>query len=434
MKVDNTHLITAREHSEKCTAAKEWNIHMVNHLWLEDTYAQWAVQAITDPRYSHFPRRTNLTEVVGKTPIDQETVRKFWDEDLNAPGDLPTGPGNMSTLGTVTNGVSKSNLTSTPAPSKRRRIEMDDSPAPPPSTGRRAKELATARLHDEIMPDIALYQKEMKRRGGVMGGRRRAGSADSVGEHSRASSKRSKSPSTEAGNEEEGKVLKKSKKRPPKPTIFLLITAWKGWLDHPQKEDSEKRILAELGIKCVQEPGQCNYLAAPHLVRTEKFCCALARAPVVVSTDWVEVCISQERLVKPDTYLLVDPNGEKRLNVNLEASLARAKVNRGRLLEGQAIYCTAGVHGGYDVCRRITVANGGVCIQFRTPKRPANAPDSEKMVLLSGDSSADRKLWFKFQNMAEGLHREWHIYRADWILDAAMHQLVDWNDKYKAEP
>jgi hypothetical protein len=212
---------------------------MVNHLWLEDTYTQWAVQAITDPRYSHFPRRTNLMEVVGKTPIDQETVRKFWDKDLNALDDLPTVPGNMSTLKTVKNGVSKSTLTGTPAPSKRRRIEMDDSPAPPPSTGRRAKELATARLHDEIMPDIALYQKEMKRKGGIMGGRR-AGSADSVGERSRASSKRSKSPSTEAGDEEGGKILKKSKKRPPKPAIFLLITAWKGWLDHPQKEDSEK--------------------------------------------------------------------------------------------------------------------------------------------------------------------------------------------------
>jgi hypothetical protein len=81
------------------------------------------------------------------------------------------------------------------------------------------------------MPDIAQYQKELKRKGGVMGGRSRAGSFDSIG----GKSKRSKS--AESGDE---KVVKKGKKRSPKPIIFLLITGYEGWLEQPQKEDAEK--------------------------------------------------------------------------------------------------------------------------------------------------------------------------------------------------
>jgi len=59
MKEDNTHLITAHLASEKCDAAKEWNINTVNHLWLEESYAKWQIQTVSNPRYSHFPPRTN---------------------------------------------------------------------------------------------------------------------------------------------------------------------------------------------------------------------------------------------------------------------------------------------------------------------------------------------------------------------------------------
>jgi hypothetical protein len=74
LKQDNTHLITARESSEKCTAAREWNLHVVNHLWLEESYAKWQVQAVSAHRYTHFPKRTNLGEVVGQTEIDRFAI------------------------------------------------------------------------------------------------------------------------------------------------------------------------------------------------------------------------------------------------------------------------------------------------------------------------------------------------------------------------
>jgi hypothetical protein len=180
----------------------------------------------------------------------------------------------------------------------------------------------------------------------------------------------------------------------------------------------------------VEEAAQCTYLAAPQLVRTEKFCCALARAPVIVSTKWVEDCIEQEELLDTDGYLLKDKEGEKRLNLNLAQSLARAKKNGGQLLGGQNVFCTKGVHGGVEVCRKIVEANGGICVQFKGTKKPANVPDSEKYILLSGDSAADKAMWPKFKTMAHNAGRAFVIYRSDWLLETAMNQQIEWNDKH----
>lgn len=68
MTPDNTHLITAHMASEKCMAAKDWNIELVNHLWLEESYARGKLQPLSNSRYSFFPPQTNMTELVGQTP------------------------------------------------------------------------------------------------------------------------------------------------------------------------------------------------------------------------------------------------------------------------------------------------------------------------------------------------------------------------------
>lgn len=71
---ENTHLITAHRNSEKCSAAYEWGLHVVNHLWLEESYAQWKRQPESRPKYTHFPLRTNLTELVGRVMIDRAAI------------------------------------------------------------------------------------------------------------------------------------------------------------------------------------------------------------------------------------------------------------------------------------------------------------------------------------------------------------------------
>ncbi|KAL7274802.1 regulator of Ty1 Transposition [Rhizina undulata] len=439
MKADNTHLITARSQSEKCTAALEWNINMVNHLWLEESYAKWEVQSLTNPRYTHFPTRTNLMEIVGQTAIDPKTLEKFYSTpdagDYGSNGLVSSSAMQPSTSresplprGKATK-QSRQSL-STPKLSRRNTGEMSELSFSTSSSGRKAKEQAAMRLHDQIMPDVMLYEKEQKRKGGVLGMGRRMSASPAAEERWKGARKRTASMEPGSADEEGGKAPKKGKKRP-KPTVHLLITGYKGWIDQPQKEDADKRGLAEIGINCVAEPTQCTHLAAPHLVRTEKFCCALATAPVVVSTDWPEACLRERKILDAEPYLLEDTEGEKRLNVTLRDSLALAKKNAGKLLAGQTIYCTPGVRGGFETYKKIVEANGGVCISFRMAKRASNAPDSEKMVLLSSEDPGDKKLWLAFHKMAKSYDKEAVIYGHEWLLDAAMTQKIVWGDKYE---
>ena len=47
----------------------------------------------------------------------------------------------------------------------------------------------------------------------------------------------------------------------------------------------------------MSEGGHCTHLAAPHILRTEKFLCALAYAPIVVSLKWVQDCLNKDTIL-----------------------------------------------------------------------------------------------------------------------------------------
>jgi hypothetical protein len=74
----NTHLITAHKKSEKCDAALEWNIAVVNHQWIEESYVRHQIQSLSVKRYTEFPERINLGEVIGRTPLDRLTLQKHF--------------------------------------------------------------------------------------------------------------------------------------------------------------------------------------------------------------------------------------------------------------------------------------------------------------------------------------------------------------------
>ncbi|KAI5808837.1 BRCT domain-containing protein [Peziza echinospora] len=452
MKAENTHLITAREHSEKCTAAKEWNIHMVNHLWIEESYAKWQVLTVTDPKYTHFPTRTNLMEVVGQTQICPRTIQQFY--DVSDDVDMASDDGNSSALyhenpkEVVMSTMGGGDVPTLPKPRgrppKTLKLPPQEFSTPRNKTttgsdtssvittgGRRAKEAATQRLH-ELAPDIALYEKEMKRKGSGLWGATKRQSL-TPGEHRPDKKRAASSAEPDLTADEEGDINmgeakpKKTKKRV-KPTIRVLVTGYT-WKD----EVTEKRKLAEIGIQCISEPSaDCTHLAAPKIVRTEKFLCALAHAPTILSTSWIESCLESGHLVDESAHILSDPDGEAKMEIKLSESLVRAKKLKGTLLEGTVVYCTPNVTGGFDTYSHIVQANGGICINFKTGKRGANTPEdmSGKLVLLSSDAAADQKLWKPFVALAKGLHAEPLIYRTDWLLTAAMRQKVEYDDGY----
>lgn len=140
------------------------------------------MQSVTIPRYTHFPPQTNLTEIVDKTEIQEEGIVDFFNPPNEEDEDISDA---NPVSGTTVNGSKGNNVQSsyvppeanTPAPVSRKvsptatRVQGPQTPATdqtrvrtPGSSRRKAAEQAMDRLHNEIMPDVMLWQKEKNRK------------------------------------------------------------------------------------------------------------------------------------------------------------------------------------------------------------------------------------------------------------------------------
>lgn len=281
MKTENTHLITARDSSEKCEAAADWSINMVNHLWIEESYAKCAVQPYTQKKYTHFPSRTNLGEVIGQTFFDESVLRNlYYPSDENEEEDLPPsakrrrlvleaaqanayeeGPAEGFVIGREDVKVWREEVTKetksspvTPAPKKKRVAsgKENDTPCSAYSTGGRSAKSKAAAMLRLLASDIDKYEKEKKRQSkdgkGPWGGKRAADQLDLAREEAsgKKAAKRVKEEEEEEEEdaEEEGAVTKRpSKKRKKAEKVYnitVTITSYPRWVDNQKKEDRDR--------------------------------------------------------------------------------------------------------------------------------------------------------------------------------------------------
>jgi hypothetical protein len=154
-------------------------------LWLEETYAKWQVQSITIPCYTHFPPVTNLTEIVDKTEIQDEGILDFYmhgneeEDDVLVAETLNTAEPKPKDV--ASSYAHASEPKHTPAPSSRKLSPSGSVPrelaalqtpgltgemasGTPGSAKRRAAENAMTKLHNEVMPDVLLWEKEKNRK------------------------------------------------------------------------------------------------------------------------------------------------------------------------------------------------------------------------------------------------------------------------------
>lgn len=276
MKQENTHLVTARNISEKCQAAQEWGIAMVNHLWIEESYAKCKAQSLTNPRYTHFPSRTNLGEVIGQTQFDRATLERNYfpvgvaspesavkqrpvmqTKDRNATAPRVSEPADPSLMEASMPDAEqelpvlpppKARKSTTPAPTRTAHTLSTphtirlvgtgkENETPSSASSRGAKDRALSRLNDQAA-DIALYEKEKKRTGnGVWGGKRAADQIDRERGTRRASSVLEEEADAES---EEDRASKRPKTGKPPAQMRLLITGYKKWVNSLAKEDTDR--------------------------------------------------------------------------------------------------------------------------------------------------------------------------------------------------
>ncbi|KAK3725115.1 regulator of Ty1 Transposition [Vermiconidia calcicola] len=515
MKQDNTHLITAHTQSEKCEAAQEWGINVVNHIWLEESYAKCAAQNLTIPRYTHFPARTNLGEVAGQTSFDMKRVESmFFPRPRESPQKVqppsePTLKTKLSPRKTVHSTATVMGSTINQGDSPMPTADDDNTEAEEPSmakkvrgrprksvtttprfrdadkenespllqsSGRASKVKANDKLHEQ-KGDIALFQKEMKRKGGVThGGRRSSNAAEFSSPVPEAKQQRKKRTSdeatydvtaegsdlsdgeTQARNAADAKPTKKAKTAPapahlPPVRYKMMVTGDDRWVDNVRKEAADRQKLRDLGVMLTQDPKDVQILCAPKILRTRKFVAALAGAPMVVDSKYLDTALKQSKLVEnPPT--LHDRDTEERFGFTLSDSLERAKINQRRLLRGWTIFVTNNVAGGFETYKEIITLNGGVAMLYtgrigltlprllRAREDPEASGESqhqggeeelEKVYLVSNITEADVKLWPQFRAVARKQGLEARIVKTDWLLNAAMSQEVKWDAKWAVD-
>ncbi|OJJ97833.1 hypothetical protein ASPACDRAFT_79961 [Aspergillus aculeatus ATCC 16872] len=477
LKQENTHLVTAHGNSEKCAAAKEWGLQVVNHLWLEESYAKWKLQPVSDPRYTHFPKRTNLGEVVGQTRLDKAVLESQLLLESNNGVQAPSSPRPVmqhKDQNTVTSKTPKIVQQSsarttesetevprtsgaTPRVADKSRNAMDppklqtpartrltsegkENDTPSSTSSRKSKEVAAARLHD-LAPDMALYEKEKRRVGGVIHGGRRVSDEDRVVLN--PSKKRVSMEPQDESDEDETTETKRQKKSRPPVAMHLLITGYQKWVKNPKTEDSDKRQLRDLGILVVQEAKRCSHLAAPSILRTPKFVNALAYGPVLMNIDFVTQCLKQNALLDPADYTLKDKASEEKYGFKLENARTNAKANKNKLLHGYQIYCVETIRGGFDAFKSIVDANGGQCtlfrgrVSYRSQREESEEssedddPSRKEVYLLSSTESDQVKTWPRFRSMVLSTGKTPRIVRVEWLLDMAMSQKLHAADAYE---
>ncbi|KAL7622305.1 regulator of Ty1 Transposition [Parahypoxylon ruwenzoriense] len=487
MKNDNTHLITARDNSEKCEAALDWGIDKVNHLWIEESYAKCEIRSVTVSKYTHFPPRTNLSEVIGQTFLEESKLQAMYypgePKSLNAASkrkrkilemadenSFAEGPADGVTIGRQAHkefDVMKdsdadyvrktTDVFGVPAPQKRRATEFttparsrhvragkeNETPSTV-SSSRSAKDKALDRL-SVLAPDIALYEKE-KKRGlkdghGLWGGKRAADLIDRENLNRRTVSGPAAMGKEEAEDNEakvEKRPAKKQKPALPEISMRVVLTGFKRWVDDKHKEDADRKKLRDLGIAVVPDGQPCDYLVAPHMVRTVKFLRNLSKGATVLSSSWIEQCLDTKEVPDPQDYVLKDVENENKFGFKLAASVRKARENKGRLLWNIPIYCTASIKNGPLGYQAIAEANGaifkvynarsGTTIKPTKPEEDEGGP--EPVYLLSTTNSEEKKLWKKFEDMARKGNMEPRVVASDWLLDVVMKQEVSFDEKY----
>jgi hypothetical protein len=300
----------------------------------------------------------------------------------------------------------------------------------------------------------------MKRRGGVIhGGRRRA--EDEIDEQGKKKSGRdsvsSKRSIDEVDEDEETEddateVPAKNKRAKKTPIKFrMLVSKDERWTNNAEKESKDKARLRELGLFITDDFKKVDLLCAPQPVRTKKFIAALACAPILVSTTYLDYALKNNKLPPAEKHLLQARDFEETNNFRLSEALERAKQNKHRLLKGWTIFCTEKVSGGFDTYKDIIEANGGKCSQWKgrtttitASKRKLDTSDkevSQNQVEDDGDvlyliSDPDKKEfpnWTKFRELAQKHDMTPRIVKTEWLLSVAMAQYVHWNEAWELD-
>lgn len=158
----NDFLVAGVPEGGKYQAARLWNVHVINHLWLEECFAKWQEMSLSLPQYTHFPRHSEgIFEVLGQQKLDAETLKQFYmtNQEIKDEKNQPSSPAVVVNSSPATKRLSESADEDTPM--KKARKSLDSAESTPIRSRRAAASSAAMKLHKN-MEDLNVFQKQLQ--------------------------------------------------------------------------------------------------------------------------------------------------------------------------------------------------------------------------------------------------------------------------------
>ncbi|PBK91515.1 BRCT domain-containing protein, partial [Armillaria gallica] len=185
----------------------------------------------------------------------------------------------------------------------------------------------------------------------------------------------------------------------------------------PLSDDVLKHLL-KLGVKLTTRASECTHLLAPHVVRTEKFLCALAVSPWILSPKWATDSTASNKLLPEEDYLLEDQTNERKYNFQLSDTVAKAKTLKGQLFAKRTFYVTPKVSVDHKLLKNVITAFGGQ-ISTQTPTIRVLKSSSNRHVISCPE---DISIW-------RPIAQQFPVYTQELVLTGALKQEVEWDNK-----
>ncbi|KAJ6625562.1 BRCT domain-containing protein [Mycena sp. CBHHK59/15] len=178
-----------------------------------------------------------------------------------------------------------------------------------------------------------------------------------------------------------------------------------------------QKILSKLGVKVTTQVTECTHLIAPNVVRTEKFLCALGLGAFILSDRWAIESAAANKLLPEDDFILHDKAIERKWDIRLVDSMARAKELGGKLFENITFYATPNASPNLSTLKGVVTTLGGKWMTQTPTMRILNSTPGRYVISCPEDIS----IW-------RPLTQHHTIYSSELLLNAAMKQKIDWDN------
>ncbi|KAJ9052403.1 regulator of Ty1 Transposition [Entomophthora muscae] len=426
----NTHLVSASPCGPKYEKAHEWNVIVVNHLWIEDCFRSWACQAVTKSQYTHFPAGVSLDFLVGIAPYSHKDL----DPSLKHAPIEHIESSQDSDLSRDITPASRSGLGQPRAPRKAA-SSATQALAKLMEAQNQYEHVARNKLKKLSAPPLAL--------GGAI-------EANAILPPKRSLSTAPNNPPKAASSKK--KVTETEKASRPRRSIVVEVTPTVkkvrvAEVVEPTKSiqvsavskvrilftgykptNEEKKGIRSLGGAIVTSTEDCTHLISQTASRTAKFICAISRARLIVTLQWLAKSIENKAFLEETPFLLNDQAHEARFGFSLAESIRKAKEKP--LLAGYEFAITPSVTPDPATLTSIIVASGGDVLSTFPLKRVISddgrsiVGSKSKLIILACPSDLTflkGRLHSKFANSPNSFE----VYKPELVLSGSLRQSLD---------